>query len=249
MIKDRWFWFSLLAGGLILLPTLWFNLTMDQSIYAYGAWVWKHYHLPPYIGTWDQNFIGIFLLQRLALELLGETVAGFRAFDLLVQLGTLAMIYYLSVKLSGERLAGFLADIFYSIYYYGLGSLHTGQREGFVFPLLLLSVIAGVVWEKRSWRSVMLAGLALGLAFQIKPFYGLAWPLFAGWIFFQRPERLGAWAWGQAVVSGLCFLAPTLLIVLYYAQGGWLKELYRATLWYGFVIYSAWPALPITKAW
>ncbi len=235
---EAYFWLTVLAGGFFLSLTLWFSFGMDQSIYSYGAWVWKHYHLPPYVGAWDQNFPGIFILHRLALALFGESILGFRIFDFLVQLSCLVMIFHLSRRLSGSARAGFLSGLFYGIYYYGLGNYDTGQRDGYVFWLLLIALVLSLTLKHRTWLRAALVGLVLGFAFLVKPFYGLAWPVFGVWFLLleikDRPQRALI---GLALFSLAC-LVPSGLIVLYYEKLGYLRELYRATLWYGFMIYS-----------
>ena len=142
---------AILLGGFFLSLTLWYSFGMDQSLYSYGAWVWTHYHLPPYLGVFDQNFPGIFIIHRLAFAIFGESIIGFRVFDLLVQLSSLTMIFYLSKRLSGSGVAGFLSGVFYGIYYFGLGNFDTGQREAYILWLFLISLIAGVTLKKRAW--------------------------------------------------------------------------------------------------
>ncbi len=245
LVKDRWLWLSLLAGGLILSFTLWFNLTMDQSIHCYGAWVWKHYRLPPYLGAWDQNFPGIFIIHRVVLELFGESEVGFRLFDFTAQFSCLAMIYYLTKTLSGLRGGGFWAAICYSIFYYGLGSREAGDRETFIIWLLLICLVVSFALEKRVWLKAILVGMLLGFIFLVKPFYGLCWPVF-GILFLvqgfrERPKRI----WLELSLFSLGCLVPSLLIIAYYWARGDLRELYRATLWYNFVIYSSWSEAPV----
>jgi len=227
----------LVCGGLILSLTLWFKLGMDQSIYCYGAWVWKHYHLPPYLGVWDLNFPGIFFLHRLILEIFGESILGFRFFDFLVQLSILVGIFYLGKKLSGSALAGFFSALFYSIYYYSLNFWGTGQREGFVFWLLLFTLMLELWITNKLWLRALFQGLFLGFAFLIKPTYGLSWLIFgAGLLWELRQKKEGIWKEMGLFVFALLFFP--FLILLYYFTCGGLRELYLATIWYNFEIYA-----------
>ncbi len=231
---------AILLGGFFLSLTLWYSFGMDQSLYSYGAWVWTHYHLPPYLGVFDQNFPGIFIIHRLAFAIFGESIIGFRVFDLLVQLSSLTMIFYLSKRLSGSGVAGFLSGVFYGIYYFGLGNFDTGQREAYILWLFLISLIAGVTLKKRAWSRAILVGLILGFAFLVKPFYGLGWLVFGFWFVREgeSKDRLGA-RLSKLVLFAVCCLIPSILIILYYWKAGHLKELYQATILYNFQAYRA----------
>jgi len=237
LLKDKYFWASMISGGFVLLLTLWHGVGSDQASYIYGAWVWKRFHLPPYVGSWDQNFPGIYIIHLLALELFGDSVLGFRAFDFLVQLSCLGMIFYLSKKISGISIAGFIAVIFYGIFYYGHGSWGEGQREAFIFWLLLIALSA-VSREKDNWLKPVMSGLAVGFAFLIKPFFGLAWPVFGVMFLAQSGEKSRGRKLREAFIFTICCLLPSLLVIMYYWKTGNLLELYRATIWYNMNIYG-----------
>jgi len=238
IFQDRFFWLAFFFGGFFLSLTLWFSLGMDQSTFCYGAWVWKTYHLPPYVGAFDQNFPGIFIIHRLVLTLFGDSILGFRIFDFLIQLCSLTMLFYLARRLSGKSTAGFLASVFYGIYYYGLGNFDTAQREGFVLCLLLLATIFSLRLEKMVWLRMSLAGLSLGFAFLIKPFYGLAWLVFGIWFFIEAFRKNKASAFLQSCLFAICCLIPSALVLLYYWKLGYLRELYQAVILYNFGSYA-----------
>ena len=178
IFKDRWFWISFFVGGVVLSLTLWFGFGMDQSICAYIAWVWKTFHQPPYVGVWDLSFPGIFIIYSFPVRVFGAGIFSIRAFDFLVQLTCLIMLFYLSKKLSGSSRAGFFTNIFYSIFYYGLGQTDTAQRESYIFWLLLICMVVALSLQNRVWLRAAVVGLLAGFCFLIKPFYGLAWPIF-----------------------------------------------------------------------
>jgi hypothetical protein len=243
--QDPLFWPSLLIGGFFLSLTLWFNLGMDQSIFAYTAWVWKQYHLAPYIGVWNQTFPGIFVIHRLALEFFGDTVFAFRLLDFLVQLSSLFLIFYLARKLSGFSISGFLASIFYGIYYYGLGISGAGQRECFVFWILLVCLAMAVAVEKRILLRALLSGILLGFAFLLKPTFALAWLVFGAWYFAQSRSRKTGAATIELVIFFAACLLPILITIACYWRLDALATLYQSTIWFNSAIYdrmSEWPA-------
>jgi len=235
--QDKIFMLALAAAVFFLSPALWFKFTMDQALCNYSVWVWKTYHLPPYLGVWDQSFPGIFLLRRAMSAVFGESIFGFRLFDFLVQLSVCAMIYHLTKRLSGSRPAGFLAGVFYAIYYAGLGSRETGEREGYIFWLLLIALIAGLRWKERLWLRASLVGLLLGFAFLLKPFYGLSWPVFGIWFLAEGIKTRPRKVFLELPVYAFFCLVPAALVILYYWQLGSVKELYQATILYNFEVY------------
>jgi len=236
--RDRVLWLALASGAFFLLPTLWFRFTMDQALCNYSAWVWKTYHLPPYIGVWDLSFPGIFILHRIVMGIFGQSIFGFRLFDFMVQLSSAGMIYYLTKRLSGSRSAGFLSSVFYCIYYAGLGSLETGEREGYVFWILLVSLILNLRIKKRKLLLKALVGLLLGFAFLLKPTYGLAWVVFGIWFFIEsRGERFLTVVCRLGLYAFFCII-PSLLVILYYWRLGYLIDLWQATIIYNFEVYT-----------
>ena len=238
VLKEPWFWAALIAGGAILSLTLWFNFGMDQSVYAYAAWVWKHYQLPPYVGVWDENFPGIFLVHRLALEIFGETILGFRIFDFIVQLGSAAGIFVVARRLSGSARAGFLAAVFFSLYYFELGPMPTGEREGFVLFIFLASIVLSLTLEWSPLLSAICIGLLLGFAFLLKPTFGLAWPIFGVAVLTSTWKKNPAKMIPGVLFFSLACLAPALATIIWYWQIGHLHDLYQQVIWFNFNVYS-----------
>jgi len=238
IFRDRYFWAALLLGGFFLSLTLWFRLTMDQAVFHYVAWVWQKYHLPPYIGAWDLSFPGIFLIHRLVLLVFGKSTFGFRFFDFLVQLGSLAMIFKLGRKIAQSSIAGFISGLCYGIYYFSLGPLESGEREGFVLFFLLAALLVGLPWQERSlWRAV-LAGLLAGFVFLLKPTYGLVWPVLALWFLKEGWRKRRGTVWLEPGLFSLSCLLPSLAFIFYYWRLGYLSELYLVTLYFNFKVYS-----------
>jgi hypothetical protein len=236
--KERFFWLGLVSGGFFLSLTLWYGFGADHATYSYAAWVWKVYQLPPYVGAFTGYFPGIFFVHRLVLELFGGSLLAFRVFDFLVQLSVLGMIYYLTRRLSGSGVAGFLACILFGIYYYGLGIWLTGQRDGYGLFLLLLCTIVSLALEQRPWLRSVVAGVLMGFAFLLKPTFGLGWVLFGLWYLAEGWHRRKAVVVLELLVFGFGCLLPSALVVLYYWHGGFIEYLKQGPLWYPFAVYS-----------
>ena len=243
LAQHKYFLLTVLFGGFFLSLTLWFGFGLDQSIYAYGAWVWKTYHQPPYSGTWDPNYPGIFIINLAVQEIFGDKIISFRVFDFLVQMTSLAMTFYLAKKLSGSEKAGVLAGVLFSIYYFSNGMTDTGQREGYILWLMLIAITVSFAFDKKVWLRAAVAGLCLGSAVLLKPTFGLSWLVFG--IFFlvqgikQRPKLI----WAELALYAVCCFLPALLVILYYWRIDQLPELYKALIWYNFSIYRITPNL------
>ena len=245
--RDPLFWLTMLAGGLVLALTLWNGIGVDSAIISYCSWVWKHYGLPPYVGCKEADYPGIFILHRLAL-LFGENALGFRIFDFLVQLNCLVLIYWLTRKLSGQSLAGVLAGLFYAAYYFGLDFSMQGEREGFVFWLMLIATALSLQLKRSPALRNWLVGSLAGFIFLIKPTFGLLWPLFGAWLILDNAGSSGP-ALRKALGNFLfgCFW-PGFAVVLYYFASGHLRELYEVPVYFMFKVYTRFPVYVATGA-
>jgi len=248
IFRDRVFWFSLVSGGFFLTLTLWFGFSGDQALSAYAAWVWKNFHLPPYLGAFDHNFPGIFIINRLALELCGGSILGFRIFDVLFQLLTLAAVYYVALKFSGRKSAGFLACVFYGIHYYSLGVLDVFRPDVYVFCLLIFGAAIVMAMRDRPRLRAALAGAIAGFIFLIKPTYGLSWAVFALWFGLEGIKTPPRRIWSEEIIFvAFCLLSP-LAVILYYQGQGALRELYLATIYWNSRVYTQFEPLSLASA-
>jgi hypothetical protein len=132
-----------------------------------------------YTDVWDQNSPGIVGIHWLATVLVGRTPIALRVFDAIWQCATIAALVALATRDGRRWQIGWLAATLYVLAYYGLGYVHTAQREGFaVLPLLLaahaLAPVRTPVWSlKNLGMRHCLAGMLCFVAFAIKPPLGL----------------------------------------------------------------------------
>ena len=230
----------MIIGGFILFLTLWFGIGPDSAVYSYCASVWKHDGLPPYVGCMECDYPGIFIIHRMSL-LFGETALGFRIFDVLFQLGSLVMIFYLAKRVSSLSLAGFLASLFYALYYYKLWFPMVGEREGFVLFFLLLSVTISLIFSQKVFTRAVLVGLLSGFVFLVKPTYGLVWPMFGVWFLIEGFKRRDQKFWIESCVYMTGCLAPALMVILFYQRLGHLNDLIELTITFAFQVYAKLP--------
>lgn len=132
-----------------------------------------------YADVWDQNTPGIIGIHWLATMLVGRTPIALRVFDAFWQCATITALVALAVRDGRRWQAGWLAATLYVLAYYGLGYVHTAQREGFaVLPLLLaVHALAPATGHDRASRAPaprhVLAGALCFCVFAIKPPLGL----------------------------------------------------------------------------
>ncbi len=142
-----------------------------------------------YTDVWDQNGPGIIGVHWLSTVLVGRTPIALRVFDAVWQSATIAALGFLAVRDERRWQAGWLAAILYILAYYGLGYVHTAQREGFAVLPLLLALHALIPTQvddnRRTWLAAryFTAGVMFFLAFIIKPplglCFGIIWLLHA----------------------------------------------------------------------
>lgn len=208
----------------LLSPLLTYRMGLDQGIFAYIGAELLEGRLP-YISTWDMAYPGLMFLQAGEIFLFGKSIAMFRLFDLLFQLGNAYLIYRITRRLSG-RGGGYLAAATFCLIYQGYGTWNTAQREGFGLLFGLIGFWFYLTADRR--RAVMTAawiGLAMGLAFTIKPtllaFAALYVPLL------RRLDRKVV----HVTLAGTAALATpiAIIVILYWTQGG-LLQLYEASI-------------------
>jgi hypothetical protein len=236
--KDKHLWALLFTGGFILLLTVWYGFSMDQAIFTYGAFLFKHYGAPPYLGIWDHNMPGIYIIHGLGLYLFGDSIFAVRLMDFLFQIGNIIMIYYLARRLSGAGTAGFLAGLCYSIYYFGLGMSDSTQREGYILFCILLGLILSLVWKDRVWLRAIFCGLFLGFTFLLKTVMGAVWLVFFAWYLLEGLGQKRKSVWLELALFCAMLALPTAVIAAYYWHVGGLSELYLDNFWYNYAVYA-----------
>jgi len=182
-----------------------------------------------YVEVWDQNTPGIIGVHWLSTRLIGRSPLALRLFDACWQLLTLAALVALGGRDRRQWSVGWLAATLYALAYYGMGYVHTAQREGFiVLPLLLAAhaVVPGGFTAARKWATFAahcLAGVMGLLAFAVKPpmglCFGILWlrAVLHGWR--ARREGLRAWAGAAGMTAG--FVAAAAASVALLVHLGW----------------------------
>jgi hypothetical protein len=221
--------------SILLLPLLWYGLAEDQGLFCYFAWIWKKFGVVPYVGFYDVNFPGIYLIHYFILTVFGESATAFRAFDLSWQAATVLMIYIISIRIFQNRGSGLIAASFYAISYVNLGAWNTGQRDGFLLLPYLLSywlLIRNRLGEP-GLGAILISGLLTGFAFLIKPVGAIMALVFLGLTYKNTKSKIMS-----SFIFVLACAAPFLAVVVYYSAIGELGALYQALVVFSFKVYS-----------
>jgi hypothetical protein len=200
----------------------------DQGVFAFmgaaildGRW--------PYLHTWESDFPGLMWLQALEILLLGKSIAMFRLFDLVFQLGNAYLIFRIAAKVGGGYVAGLVAATLFCLIYQGYGPWNTAQREGFGLVFVLGGFWFYFTADRRpAWLTAAGIGLGLGVAFTIKPTL-----LSLAAFYLPVASRLtNRRAWGTAAAAAAGIAAPVMsIVVLYWILGG-LTQMYEACVAY-----------------
>jgi hypothetical protein len=234
--KRKIYWINLalamVLSFLVLVPTLWFGIGADQGLHAYGAWVWRKFSLPPYIGCFDHNFPGIFILHYFIQSVFGESVTALRVFDLLWQMASAYFAFQIAMKIFRAHFAGFFAAVLYAFAYLNLAQWDSAQRDGFL-PLLYFASFWLFMRKSPYTYSALVSGLLLGFGFTLKPVAALPALVLLAFIIQNGKARLLA-----ELIFCLAFAAPAAAIIAYYWHLGALKELYQAAIYFNSKIYA-----------
>lgn len=159
-------------------------LERDEGEYAYAGQLIQG--VPPYQLAYNVKLPGTYAAYALIMSVLGQTSAGIHLGILLLNAGTILLMYFLAARLFG-RLAGLVAAASY-----GLLSTSASVQglAGHATHFVVLMAVAGLLVlmdaldRKRAWL-FFLSGLLLGLAFLMKQ-PGIFFAMFGGLYLLRR---------------------------------------------------------------
>ena len=182
----------------------------------------------------DTKPLGIFVIYELLIELTGGHIPLLRLATSVVIALSAAGLYLASVRVTGERTAGYVAGVVYvlmcSVYTdYGMSP----NTEHYFNALTIWAVAVSVASPRKRWG---LAGTLLGLAFVIKPFAAAeagAVGLYLVW--YYRHD------WRALLKNGLVllfqWLAPVAVVIALF----WAEDLLSELWFYSVEVAAAYP--------
>lgn len=155
----------MLAGLLILLPTISFPLGADHGVYFLGGRVMMDGGLL-YYDFIDVKPPMLFLLYGVVGNILGTTAIAMHSADVIWHLGVIYLLIQLLRQHGVSNLATWCSVLLYSLLYATLGHNPTVQAESF-FALPMVGILL-LVDRPASWSRDILIGLLTGFAFLLK---------------------------------------------------------------------------------
>ena len=171
-----------------------------------------------YVDVWDHQPPGIFALFAAARAVFGDGQAAFRWLATAACLASMVLLFAIARRAAGTY-AGYLAAGLYALCSADPGTAGEGcNREVFMNPLALAAVWLLLRMETPRLRTVLAAGLFIGLGSTIKTVMAAQWVLLAAWLGlrawkYRRPRRplgnlvahVAALGAGPAVVWAVTF--------------------------------------------
>ncbi len=225
-------WIALLALLLTVRHNSWlYYQGGDQTFYYTTGWMFSHWRMPTAEVGWGWSY----LLAPIAGPAGNVVLAGLPAIVLLdtivlLPIALLAM-YGIGARISGRIFGYWTAAVWVAVPYVAIPLFVQRYHGKYLeqtlpqtfgltpladFPSMVLLLVAAYLvlraLDTRDWREAVLAGLAVGFAFSVKPSNVIFFP--APFVAFALARR-----WRQLVAFGATVLPGVLLVALWKQRG------------------------------
>jgi len=171
---------------LIRIRLLQFPLERDEGEYAYFGQLILN-GIQPFQMAYNLKFPGIYYMYALIMGVFGQTAAGIHLGLLVINLGSLVLLFFIARRLFNDFVACAASAIFavltVSPSFLGQAAHATHFMTLFMLTGTLMLIIA---LERSKWYYYLLSGLFMGLSFTIKQ-SGIFFPLFGGIVILIYP--------------------------------------------------------------
>lgn len=183
----------------------------------------------PYVDAWDQKPPSIYLIYAVAIHGPFRLIGNVRAFDLAWISVTVVLLIALGRRWWSLR-AGVIAGLTYGIVYFTISTwTQLAQPDSFIGLPIVLALLLHTEARGR-WWPLVLAGVALGFAFQLRAIMALLIPFFPLPALLAAPRRSRFSLWFRDMVwIGVGFAAFQAVLVIYLIVGGAFGEFVAAT--------------------
>ncbi|MEA3337240.1 MAG: glycosyltransferase family 39 protein [Chloroflexota bacterium] len=209
----------------------------DESIYLLMSRGMLEGHLP-YTAVWDHKPPGIYLLFALAQLLFGRSIVAIRVLTWLAVTASCFLLYKFGKDRFHNGWSGILAGLLYAAFSLQNGGLAANSEVLFApfvilgFYLLWQTVAFDQPTGSNGGRTILLAGLALGVALQIK--YAVIYDLIAALMLLAITGARKRYPVRDVLYGAVTLLAgvliPMAVVVLTFLLSGHLPEYVDATI-------------------
>jgi 4-amino-4-deoxy-L-arabinose transferase-like glycosyltransferase len=211
---------------LLRLPTLQRSvIDWDESLYMLMAEQWMDGHLP-YTTVWDHKPVGVYVIVRFAMTLVGQSILASRLASILFVFLAAQMIRRITARLVPSEGGGLVAGFAYPAFSLLLGGAASNTEHYLIALVLsggfiLLRSYQLAPNEKSRLLHLCAAGLLFGLALQVKYLILPQVVLLSAVYFFVERKRTPLPKLASlAALEGTLILLPTLAVVGYFAAHG-----------------------------
>ena len=179
----------LLVLALILVPTLFLPLGIDQSIFARGGEV-LFGNGKLYADYFEQKPPLLFLFYGVGKILFGNSDISYRTFDFIWQLFTVFSLLFCVKRITKDQASGVIAAGIYAILYCSMGSSETMECESFIAPALVWLLYLSSIDSLKITKSLLLRGALAGFCFGMKFTFGITLIAILFWEIIETKEKL-----------------------------------------------------------
>ena len=207
-------------------------LERDEGEYAFAGQLLLQ-GIPPYKEAFNFKFPGVYGAYALIMALLGQTIAGIHVGLLLLNAGTVVLVYLLGRRVF-SRTAGIAAAAAYALLSVGIGVLGTQTHAT---HLVVAAAIGGTLLllravERESPVELFASGLLYGIAILMKQ-HGVFFAFFGALVLFAyRRRRMAVFARDLAILVIGTVVPVGLTALALWRAGVWDK------FWFWTITYS-----------
>ena len=207
-------------------------LERDEGEYAFAGQLLLQ-GIPPYKEAFNFKFPGVYGAYALIMALLGQTIAGIHVGLLLLNAGTVVLVYLLGRRVF-SRTAGIAAAASYALLSVGIGVLGTQTHAT---HLVVAAAIGGTLLllravERESPVELFASGLLYGIAILMKQ-HGVFFAFFGALVLFAyRRRRMAVFARDLAILVIGTVVPVGLTALALWRAGVWDK------FWFWTITYS-----------
>jgi len=230
----------ILFSFLLKIPTFFEPLSRDEGLYSYASMVMEKGGIL-YKDVFEFKPPLVFNIYQFTHFILGNTPFALRVFTAFYSLLSVFGIFLIGSCLFGAA-TGLIASLIFGVFSSGIileGNL--ANTEVFMLFPFILSAYAFLLYLKKEKKwLIFVSGIFCAIAFLFKVVALTNFLLFASFLFFSRKNAnkedfTGKKLWLDLALLSSGFIFVIILVSLYFAQKGALKEFLYAVFIFGFI--------------
>lgn len=220
---------TLVQALLLLALTLYFPLSGDNELYLYMADLLLK-GMPPYLGSWDNNFPGVVLIHAGQLLTFGRSESALHLYDMVWQLLAAFFMYRIALHLTQNALASWFTTIAYIGLYVSGELALCAERDCYTSVFLLAALWQILIAPSRA--NYHIAALLLGCTILLRPTAGVFPVVYLVWLYWTSRDLK------RTLSAAAIAAAPVLMFFATYGILRGLDEFYESVFLFNSLIYA-----------